>query len=272
MIPPLKTPNTPSVTVIDASPTQSLLLRHKLEERGVAVTAADTLPDGLAVLAAGAPAAVLLNLTTTGADAADAVNRIRERCPDVPVLLVGGAPDLTHDGRRVHILAGGGADGAVREICRLVALPDARPSAEEVLHRARILVVDDSVTYREFLRLELEEVGCAVSVASGAQEGLDALAGAAFDCVVIDLVMPGIAGTELCEAFDRSRRREGRLFDILVHTSQDREDLLIACLNAGADEFVGKSHSVEVLKTRLATLLRRKFYVEDVVLPRAKLG
>jgi DNA-binding response OmpR family regulator len=263
-------PKAPSVTVIDASPTQGLLLRHKLEERGVAVTGADSLADGLAALAAEAPAAVLLNLTTTGADAHDAVARIRARCPDVPVVLVGGAPDLTHDGRRVHIVAGGEPDGAVREVCRLVALPDARPTATEVLHRARVLVVDDSVTYREFLRLELEEAGCAVAVAGGAQEGLEAVARERFDCVVIDLVMPGITGTELCEAFDRTRRREGRLFDILVHTSQDREDLMIACLDAGADEFVGKSHSVEVLMARLSTLLRRKFYVEDVILQRCK--
>jgi len=262
--------NAPAVTVIDASPTQGLLLRHKLEESGVTVTAADTLPDGLAALDAAAPAAVLLNLASTGVDAHDAVTRIRERCPDVPVVLIGGAPDLTYDGRRVHMVAGGETDGAVREVCRLVALPDARPSAAEVLHRARILVVDDSVTYREFLRLELEDAGCTVSVAGGAQEGLDAVAREPFDCVVIDLVMPGITGTELCEAFDRSRRRDGRLFDILVHTSQDREELLIACLNAGADEFVGKSHSIEVLMARLSTLLRRKFYVEDVILARRK--
>lgn len=266
----MSAPQTPNVTVIDASPTQSLLLRHKLEERGVAVTAAGTLADGLAASATEAPAAVLLNLASTGADAHDVIVRIRERFPDVPVVLVGGAPDLTCDGRRVHIVAGGEPDGAVREVCRLLALPDARPSAMEVLHRARVLVVDDSVTYREFLRLELEEAGCAVSVASGAQEGLDAVARERFDCVVVDLVMPGITGTELCEAFDRSRRRDGRLFDILVHTSQDREDLLIACLNAGADEFVGKSHSVDVLMARLSTLLRRKFYVEDVILARHK--
>ena len=81
--------------------------------------------------------------------------------------------------------------------------------------------------------------------------------------MILDLVMPGTSGTQLCERFDRFRRRRGLFFQIVILTSQDDEEQLMISLNAGADDFVGKAQEMDVLKTRLMALLRRKYFVED---------
>ncbi|WP_029011029.1 response regulator [Azospirillum halopraeferens] len=259
------------IAVIDASPTQSLLYRIRLEERGLEVVGIDSLA-GAAALGTRAPAAVLVNLRTLAVDAGAAVAAVRAAAPDVALVLVGdGTGGSPPPG--VHRVAGGDPDAVVAEVCRVAAedrapasAPAARPGPEEVFRRGRILVVDDSVTYREFLRLELEDAGCTVVVTGGAGDAFAALEAEAFDVIIVDLVMPGVSGTELCEAFDRFRRERDLLFDILVHTSQDRAELLISCLQGGADEFVGKSQPLEVLKVRILALLRRKFFIEDALL------
>ncbi|MGQ9366924.1 response regulator [Azospirillum sp. ST 5-10] len=275
------------IVVIDASPTQSLMYRLRFEEKGLEVVSAESLAEALPTLRRTAPAAAVVNLRTVVCDGDAAVAGLRAEIPDLPVVLVGeeesgAAPP------GVHRVAAPDADLVVAEIVRIVgrpaggapAAPQAaasspaasspaavgRPADESVFRRGHVLVVDDSVTYREFLRLELEDAGCHVVAAGGAPEAYAALERDDFDVVIVDLVMPGVSGTELCEAFDRFRRERRRMFDILVHTSQDRAELLVSCLRDGADEFVGKSQPLDVLKARLLSLLRRKFFIEDTFL------
>jgi DNA-binding response OmpR family regulator len=250
------------VLVVIGSQTQGLLFKHLLEQQGLEALCVDGVPAARAALSTSKPAAMLVDSSSLGPDA---VLELR-RHADAPMLVLGSAALPAIPG--VQRADGGDPQAAVRALTGLLAPPAAPgaaadPAPAEILRRGRILVVDDSVTYREFLRLELEAEGCRVLIARNADEAETALNAGGFDGVLLDLVMPGTTGVQLCRRFDQYRREHGVLFPILMLTSQETDEQLIACLEAGADDFVGKSRPMEILKARIMALLRCKFFVED---------
>ena len=251
------------VLVVIGSQTQGLLFKHLLEQQGLEALCVDGLPAARKSLAEFKPAALLVDSSSLGADA---VTELR-RHADAPMLVLGSAALPALPG--VQRADGANPQAVVRALADLLAVPPASPAASsgptpaDILRRGRILVVDDSVTYREFLRLELEAEGCRVLIARNAAEAETALDSGGFDCVLLDLVMPGTSGVQLCRHFHQYRRDHGVLFPILMLTSQETDEQLIACLEAGADDFVGKSRPMEILKAKVMALLRCKFFVED---------
>ena len=127
----------------------------------------------------------------------------------------------------------------------------------------RLLVVDDSPTYLHFIKTQLEHDGHEVVVVTTGREVLEVIVEQTFDCVVVDLVMPEMSGTELCVRLDTIRRQQGRLFQIIILTARDSQEDMVCGLEAGADDFVSKAGADEVLKTRIRALLRRKFLHEE---------
>ncbi|BAI73841.1 two-component response regulator (plasmid) [Azospirillum sp. B510] len=239
--------------VVMASRTQGLLLKLLLEERGVETVCVDAVEPALAEIAGRPQDLLIVEGTLAGPTG---LAELRARC-DAAILVLGHG-EGEHDPSDPR--------GVVEAAVGLMERRGAPPTAAEIFHRARVLIVDDSATYREFLRAELEQEGCAVTAARNADEAVTALAGGGLDCVILDLVMPGTSGTQLCERFDRFRRRRGLFFQIVILTSQDDEEQLMISLNAGADDFVGKAQTMDVLKVRLMALLRRKYFVEDHLL------
>lgn len=266
-------PATPPATVpvkiliVIGSQTQGLLFKHLLEQQGVEASCVDGVPAARQALAASKPTALLVESSSLGPDA---VAELR-RHTDAPMLVLGSATLPAVPG--VQRADGANPQAAVRMLLDLLAAP-AQPAASpaapstasapaDILRRGRILVVDDSVTYREFLRLELETEGCRVLIARNADEAETALNSGGFDCVLLDLVMPGTSGVQLCRRFHQFRRDHDTLFSILMLTSQETDEQLIACLEAGADDFIGKSRPMEIVKAKIMALLRCKFFVED---------
>jgi two-component system NtrC family sensor kinase len=129
-----------------------------------------------------------------------------------------------------------------------------------LLSPSRILAVDDSATYREAigsaLRLEGYDV---IQVASG-EEALEILSIQMVDCVLLDLVMPGIGGTETCRRIKASP--VARDIPVIVLTSLDDRDAMLETLGTGADDYIQKSAELDVLKARVRAQLRRR-QVED---------
>lgn len=254
----------PKVLVVIGSQTQALLFKHLLEEQGMDASCVDGVGPALERIADSPPAALLVDATSLGAEA---VTELR-RHTAVPMLVLGSATLPTAAG--AHRADSGNPLAAARALKDLLtehAAPAAAshqaPTPAEILRRSRILVVDDSVTYREFLRLELEAEGCRIQVARNAEEAETALVAGGFDCVLLDLVMPGTNGLQLCRRFDGYRRERRLLFSIIMLTSQESDEQLIAALEAGADDFVGKSRPMEILKAKTMALLRRTFFMED---------
>ncbi|WP_448187764.1 response regulator transcription factor [Azospirillum sp. sgz301742] len=247
------------ILVVIGSQTQGLLFKHLLEQEGLEAQCVDGMPEAHEALAKSKPAALLVDSSSLGADA---VTELRRRV-DAPMLVLGSAALPADSG--VQRADGANPPAVVRALADLLAAPAAFPvtAPADILRRGRILVVDDSVTYREFLRLELEAEGCRVLIARNATEAETALNAGGFDCVLLDLVMPGTSGVQLCRHFHQHRNDHGVLFPILMLTSQETDEQLIACLEAGADDFVGKSRPMDILKAKMMALLRCKFFVDD---------
>lgn len=256
------------VLILNGSATQAMLLRHLLEERGLRADCTDSVAGAAAALVPefgtfdpenGPPDAILADHTTLGDNG---LAELRRRSA-VPAIIVTGAGWVPAGLADIHRIESRDADAVADAVEALLKRREEPPTAGAIFKRARILIVDDSVTYREFLRLELMEEGCGITVARNAAEAIQALSEATFDTVIIDLVMPGVSGTALCQTLDRFRRRRGLFFQILILTSQEGDEQLATSLNAGADDFIGKSRSLEVFKLRLMALLRRKYLMED---------
>lgn len=239
--------------VVMASQTQGLLLKLLLEERGFETVCVEGVGPALVELERQPPDLLIVEGETAGAGG---LAELRGRTTASVIVLGRG------EGQRDLADPQAVVDEAVGYLERR----NAAPTAADIFRRARILIVDDSATYREFLRSELELEGSHVTAARNADEAVAALSGGGLDCVILDLVMPGTSGTQLCQRFDRFRRRRGLFFQIVILTSQDDEEQLAISLNAGADDFVGKAQTMDVLKVRLMALLRRKYFVEDHLL------
>ncbi|MCR6630853.1 MAG: hypothetical protein NVV74_12845 [Magnetospirillum sp.] len=75
---------------------------------------------------------------------------------------------------------------------------------------------------------------------------------------MIDLVMPGVDGAQLCSRAARLRRDHGQSFVLAVLSSRESSADLIRSLEAGADLFLGKSQDVSLIRVKLGALLRRR--------------
>lgn len=119
--------------------------------------------------------------------------------------------------------------------------------------RATILVVDDEPAVRQGLLDVLVFHGHAAVGAADGEEGLAAVTRSRPDLVILDVMMPGIGGIEVC------RRLRGAYPDlpILMLTAKGSEDDVVAGFTAGADDYVHKPFSLRELLVRVEALLRR---------------
>lgn len=117
----------------------------------------------------------------------------------------------------------------------------------------RILVVDDDARVARAVTRGLEAEGFAVDVAADGTEG-EWLAGEnAYDALVLDVMLPGVDGYELC----RRLRRAGNWTPILMLTAKNGAEDEVHALDTGADDFLAKPFSFGVLVARIRALLRR---------------
>jgi two-component system response regulator MprA len=119
--------------------------------------------------------------------------------------------------------------------------------------RKRILVVDDDARLGASLRRALAYEGYTVEVATDGPQALVAARDRPPDLVVLDVMMPGLDGVEVCR-----RLREGSDLPILMLTARDRVSDRVAGLDAGADDYVVKPFAYDELLARVRALLRRR--------------
>jgi two-component system, OmpR family, response regulator MprA len=118
----------------------------------------------------------------------------------------------------------------------------------------KILVVDDERAVRESLRRALELEGYEIELAADGNEALYRLDSEAQpDAVVLDVLMPGMDGLEVC----RTMRRSGSRVPVLMLTARTQVEDRVEGLDAGADDYLTKPFALEELLARLRALLRR---------------
>ena len=136
---------------------------------------------------------------------------------------------------------------------------------------AKILVVEDEEKLAKFVQLELGYEGYEVTVANDGLSGLMAARDCEPDLVLLDWMMPGLTGVEVC----RRLRATGAMMPVILLTAKDGIEDRVAGLDAGADDYVVKPFSIEELLARVRAHLRRNqsegpevFMFEDLSLNR----
>ena len=117
----------------------------------------------------------------------------------------------------------------------------------------RILVVDDEASFRDALTSSLSREGFVVETAADGREALDLFAAAVPDVVLLDVMLPGISGIDVCRAI----RDESSVPIIMVSAKAEEIDTVIA-LEVGADDYVAKPYRFRELVARIRSVLRRK--------------
>ena len=120
------------------------------------------------------------------------------------------------------------------------------------MRRERILVIDDDPSATDFLRRGLSYEGYAVEIANSGRGGLDSARDRAPDLVVLDIMMPGIDGLEVCR-----RLKAGGDVPILMLTARDAVVDRVKGLETGADDYLVKPFAFEELLARIRARLRR---------------
>jgi two-component system NtrC family sensor kinase len=124
-------------------------------------------------------------------------------------------------------------------------------------------VVDDSPTYQEYIAMELQRAGYQVDTAASVREALEQLALQTYDGVVLDMILPDMNGAEMCRHFVAANRTMDHRFVLLMLTGGEDPDEMNSVLAAGADDVVGKSKDIKIVKARLYALIRRKLMYEE---------
>ena len=124
-----------------------------------------------------------------------------------------------------------------------------------------VLVVDDLAQNVRLLEAVLSPKGFRVAAASSGQEALDALGGKHPDLVLLDILMPGMDGYEVCR---RIREDPGTAFLPVIMITASGEEEKIRALEAGADDFVNKPFDQAELLARVRSLVRVKRYHDTI--------
>jgi two-component system, OmpR family, response regulator RegX3 len=122
----------------------------------------------------------------------------------------------------------------------------------------RILLVEDEIALSDPLSFLLEREGYEVVVASDGPSAIAAFDQDGADLVLLDLMLPGLPGTEVCREL-----RTRSTVPIIMVTAKDSEIDIVVGLELGADDYVTKPYSTRELLARIRAVLRRRIEVED---------
>lgn len=139
---------------------------------------------------------------------------------------------------------------------------DRRAGIEESPHGATILVADDHAGSRMLLATLLAAEGHQIIQAASGEEAMSLLAAHDIDLALLDVVMPGLTGLEVCRAIKADRRT--RLVPVVLVTGLQGTEDRIEGIHAGADDFLSKPFSREELRARVRSLLRLKQYTDEL--------
>ena len=119
---------------------------------------------------------------------------------------------------------------------------------------AKIILVEDEINIASFIERGLREFGHEVSVVYDGNAGWELLQNESFDLLILDIIMPGMNGLELCRMY---RQRFGYHSHVVMLTALGTTDDIVKGLDAGADDYLVKPFSFQELEARIKALLRR---------------
>jgi two-component system phosphate regulon response regulator PhoB len=124
------------------------------------------------------------------------------------------------------------------------------------MSKRKILVIEDDENIQELVKYNLEKDGFAVLTSLVGEEGLDIASKEQPDLILLDLMLPGIDGLDVCRILKSDSRTEQ--IAIVMMTAKGEESDIVVGLELGADDYVTKPFSPKVLLARIKAVLRRK--------------
>ncbi len=261
-----------TVLVIDDSPTFREELKALLETSGYEVVTAGTGEEGLRVAVDVRPTVIVVDGVLPGIDGPTVIRRVRADAVlrTTPCVLLTASEERS--GELMALDAG--ADAYVRKeestdviLARVGAVtrsargrPDAGTTSS-LLGPKKILTVDDSLTHLHAVADQLRQEGYDVIPARSGEEAIELLTVQSVDCILLDLVMPGLSGQETCRRIKASAL--WRDIPLIMHTALEEQAAMIEGINAGADDYIAKSSDQKVLCARVRAQLRRKQFEDE---------
>jgi two-component system NtrC family sensor kinase len=262
-----------TILVIDDSVTFREALRTAFETAGHRVLTTSSGEEGLRVAGAQRPDAIVVDGMLPGIDGATVIRHVRLDAVlrDIPCLLLTASDDKGAELRALDA----GADTFVRKeedleviLAKLAAVlrrTTARAPGDDAMRSAlgpkKILAVDDSATYLNVLTDALRGEGYDVILARSGEQALELIAVQAVDCILLDLMMPGLGGQETCRRIKSAP--VVRDIPLIMLTALEDREAMIQGLGAGADDYISKSSEFDVLKARVRAQIRRKQFEDE---------
>lgn len=122
--------------------------------------------------------------------------------------------------------------------------------------RKNILVVEDEEDILELIKFNLRQEGYNVAAATSGEDAVKDIARTLPDLVLLDLMLPGLDGLEVCRALKKDGKTAG--IPIVMVTAKGKDSDVVAGLELGADDYLAKPFSMKVLIARVRAALRRK--------------
>jgi len=140
----------------------------------------------------------------------------------------------------------------------MITEPD-RECGLQPIEGRRVLVVEDEEDLARVIKRHVENIGCRVRIAPTGESALEAAATSEFDLVLLDLMLPGIDGLEVCRRL-RARRQ---YMPVLMLTARSNETDKVLGLETGADDYITKPFSLRELIARVRAMFRRIEGLDD---------
>jgi two-component system, NtrC family, sensor kinase len=261
-----------TILVIDDSATFRNALKEALTQAGYGVIVAGSGEEGLRLAADRRPSGVVVDGVLPGIDGPTFIRRIRldAALRGLPCFLLTGSEDLSAEVQALDAGADAFAvkDGnigvtlaRIRAMLRSAGDQSARAGTTSLQGPKKVLAVDDSETYLQELGEALRSEGYEVILARSGEEALELLAVQQVDCVLLDLMMPGIGGRETCVRVKHVPVM--RDIPIIMLTAVDDRETMIQGLAAGADDYIAKSSDLDLVRARVRAQIRRKQFEDE---------
>lgn len=117
----------------------------------------------------------------------------------------------------------------------------------------RLLVVEDEIHLQNIVKKRLQKAGYSVDACGDGRDALDYLSATPYDAVILDIMLPGMSGTEVLKTI----RRQGNHVPVLFLTARDGIADRVEGLDCGADDYLVKPFAFEELLARIRVMLRR---------------